>query len=77
MHIKSVLDKPNESLIIERFGIKITRETIQHLELSDWMNDEEIDFYLDLLCEQRPNDCYAFLSAFACVCSESFLGNVN
>ena len=55
--------------LIDKFQIAITRKDIETLRGLNWLNDEIINFYMNLICERsKTNDnwptCYAFNTFF-------------
>ena len=54
---------PNETLT-EKFNIQITRRDIATLSGLNWLNDEVVNFYMNLLMERGKNDNYTSVYAF-------------
>lgn len=70
MKVNSALvHTPPDEVLINSFGAGITRKDIQTLKGLNWLNDEIINFYMNLICErsQKENSlrkCYAFTTFF-------------
>lgn len=63
---------PQDEVLINAFGISITRKDVQTLRGLNWLNDEVINFYMNLITErslQNPTynsdlKCYTFSTFF-------------
>jgi sentrin-specific protease 1 len=67
---------PQDEILVSAFSINITRRDIQTLNRLNWLNDEIINFYMNLICERSQNksanhasdyldlSCYAFSTFF-------------
>uniref|UniRef100_A0A0P4WT40 Ubiquitin-like protease family profile domain-containing protein n=1 Tax=Scylla olivacea TaxID=85551 RepID=A0A0P4WT40_SCYOL len=64
--IDDALNKiPQSEVLIEKFHIQITRRDIKTLDGLNWLNDEVINFYMNLLMERsQKNDSYPRVYAF-------------
>jgi sentrin-specific protease 1 len=54
--IDSVLSQetnPIDEVLVEKFNIQILRKDIQSLRGLNWLNDEIINFYMNLICERN------------------------
>lgn len=65
----ALVSTPYEEVLINGFGAGITRKDIQTLKGLNWLNDEIINFYMNLLCERSQQNtdvpkCYAFTTFF-------------
>lgn len=56
---------PQEEHLSSRFKLQITRRDIQTLENGQWLNDEVINFYMNLLVERNENRGYPALHVFS------------
>ncbi|OXB65267.1 hypothetical protein ASZ78_001574 [Callipepla squamata] len=56
--------EPDE-VMSSAFKLKVTREDIQTLNSYQWLNDEVINFYMNLLVERNKKDNYPTLYAFS------------
>lgn len=54
---------PNQ-VLIDKFNTQITRHDISTLDGLNWLNDEVINFYMNLLIERGKNDNYPNVYAF-------------
>ncbi len=60
---------PNDEVLSNAFNISITRKDIQTLRGLNWLNDEIINFYMNLICERSQTSdtglkTYAFSTFF-------------
>ncbi|KAK6166240.1 hypothetical protein SNE40_022986 [Patella caerulea] len=55
---------PLKAVVSEGFKIQITREDIQTLKGLNWLNDEVINFYMNMLMERGDEDNMARVHAF-------------
>lgn len=55
---------PQEEILSSRFKLQISRGDIQTLENGQWLNDEVINFYMNLLVERNENQGYPALHVF-------------
>ncbi|XP_051051093.1 sentrin-specific protease 2-like [Phodopus roborovskii] len=55
---------PQEDILSSAFKLNITRRDIQTLQESQWLNDDIINFYLNLLLERSKSPGYATLHTF-------------
>ncbi|XP_071531618.1 uncharacterized protein [Panulirus ornatus] len=63
--IDDALEKdPASEVLVDKFNIKITRRDIATLAGLNWLNDEVINFYMNLLMERGKNDNYPSVYAF-------------
>ena len=68
--IKSAMNPhPQTEVLASGFGLEITRRDIQTLKGLNWLNDEIINFYMNLICERSTANtgmikCYAFSTFF-------------
>nr|XP_027217776.1 sentrin-specific protease 1-like [Penaeus vannamei] len=56
--------RPPGEVLVEKFSIQITRKDIATLCGLNWLNDEVINFYMNLLMERGKNDNYPSVYAF-------------
>ncbi|XP_035304610.1 sentrin-specific protease 2-like [Cricetulus griseus] len=56
---------PQEEILSRAFKLQITRGDIQTLENGQWLNDEIINFYMNLLVERNENQGYPALHVFS------------
>ncbi|EDL14432.1 mCG147490 [Mus musculus] len=56
---------PQEEILSSRFKLLITRGDIQTLKNGQWLNDEVINFYMNLLVERNENQGYPALHVFS------------
>uniref|UniRef100_A0A8C6GPG6 Ubiquitin-like protease family profile domain-containing protein n=1 Tax=Mus spicilegus TaxID=10103 RepID=A0A8C6GPG6_MUSSI len=56
---------PQEKILSSRFKLQISRGDIQTLENGQWLNDEVINFYMNLLIERNENQGYPALHVFS------------
>ncbi|XP_052015603.1 sentrin-specific protease 2-like [Apodemus sylvaticus] len=56
---------PLEDILSSRFKLQVTREDIQTLESGRWLNDDIINFYLNLLVERNEEQGYPALHVFS------------
>ncbi|XP_042883405.1 sentrin-specific protease 1-like isoform X3 [Penaeus japonicus] len=56
--------RPPGEVLVEKFSIQITRKDIATLCGLNWLNDEVINFYMNLLVERGKNDNYPSVYAF-------------
>ena len=56
---------PQEEILSSRFKLQISRGDIQTLENGQWLNDEVINFYMNLLVERNENQGYPALHVFS------------
>ncbi|KAB7498523.1 Sentrin-specific protease 1 [Armadillidium nasatum] len=67
--IENVIDRafrggPASQVLAEKFNIQITRKDIHTLAGLNWLNDEVINFYMNMLMERGKNDNYPSVYAF-------------
>lgn len=55
---------PPGEVLTEKFNIQITRRDIATLDGLNWLNDEVVNFYMNLLMERGQNDNYPSVYAF-------------
>ena len=55
---------PLEEILSSRFKLQVTRGNILTLENGQWLNDEVINFYMNLLVERNENQSYPALHVF-------------
>ena len=63
---------PQDEVLINAFGISITRKDVQTLRGLNWLNDEVINFYMNLITERSVQNpayssdlkCYTFSTFF-------------
>lgn len=60
----SLLKNPPTQVLVEKFNTQITRHDISTLDGLNWLNDEVINFYMNLLIERGKNDNYPNVYAF-------------
>ena len=60
----SLRKNPPGEVLTEKFNIQITRRDIATLSGLNWLNDEVINFYMNLLMERGRNDNYPSVYAF-------------
>lgn len=67
LKIKSALVRsPEHEVLIEKFNLKITRRDIQTLNGLNWLNDEVINFYMQLLEDRaQKNERYPPIHTFS------------
>ncbi|CAO2587909.1 Sentrin-specific protease 2 [Lemmus lemmus] len=56
---------PQEEILSSAFKLQITRRDIQTLETGEWLNDEVINFYMNLLVQRNDSEGYPALHAFS------------
>lgn len=56
---------PQEEILSSRFKLQNTRGDIQTLDNGQWLNDEVINFYMNLLVERNENQGYPDLHVFS------------
>jgi sentrin-specific protease 2 (axin associating molecule) len=56
---------PQGEILRSRFKLQITRGDIQTLENDQWLNDDVINFYMNLLVERNVNQGYPALHVFS------------
>lgn len=57
--VKSALiPRPPDEVLVEGFGLRITRKDIHTLADLNWLNDEVINFYMNLLIARSASDKY-------------------
>ncbi|XP_028614824.1 sentrin-specific protease 2-like [Grammomys surdaster] len=56
---------PQEEIVSNRFKLELTRRDIQTLKNGQWLNDEVINFYMNLLIERNENQGYPALHVFS------------
>lgn len=58
-HVKNALiPRPPDEVLVEGYGLRITRKDIHTLADLNWLNDEVINFYMNLLIARSTNDKY-------------------
>lgn len=66
--VKRLLTGPNSQVLIDKYNIEIRREDLKRLNPGQWLNDELINFYLQLLSEKSKKNtvspCHFFNSHF-------------
>lgn len=67
--IRSVLvPHPQDQVFVSAFNTQITRRDLHTLHGLNWLNDEVINFYMNLICERSKEAdfkrCYAFSTFF-------------
>ncbi|EEB20308.1 sentrin/sumo-specific protease, putative [Pediculus humanus corporis] len=67
--ISSILvGAPSGEVLVEKYGLQIKRRDLQTLKGLNWLNDEVINFYMNLIMERGKNDklpsVYAFNTFF-------------
>ncbi|XP_037067821.1 sentrin-specific protease 2-like [Peromyscus leucopus] len=55
---------PEDEILSCAFKLRITRGDIQTLKETQWLNDEVINFYMNLLMERNQNEGYPSVHAF-------------
>ncbi|XP_015190659.1 PREDICTED: sentrin-specific protease 1-like [Polistes dominula] len=55
--------KPPDEVLIEAHGLRITRKDINTLADLNWLNDEVINFYMNLLIDRATNDKFPKIHA--------------
>ncbi|XP_076235325.1 uncharacterized protein LOC143179827 [Calliopsis andreniformis] len=53
---KALIPRPPDEVLVEGFGLRITRKDIHTLADLNWLNDEVINFYMNLLIARSTND---------------------
>ncbi|XP_057613332.1 sentrin-specific protease 2-like [Chionomys nivalis] len=56
---------PQEEILSTAFKLRITRGDIQTLQAGEWLNDEIINFYMNLLVQRNDSEGYPALHAFS------------
>jgi len=56
---------PQDEVLSSAFKLRITRGDIQTLKNYHWLNDEVINFYMNLLVERNKKQGYPALHAFS------------
>ena len=54
----ALIPRPPDEVLVEGFGLRITRKDIYTLADLNWLNDEVINFYMNLLIARSSNDKY-------------------
>ncbi|XP_076382199.1 sentrin-specific protease 1 [Megalopta genalis] len=54
----ALIPRPPDEVLIEGFGLRITRKDIHTLADLNWLNDEVINFYMNLLIARSSNNKY-------------------
>ncbi|XP_076164837.1 uncharacterized protein LOC143145388 [Ptiloglossa arizonensis] len=54
----ALIPRPPDEVLIEGFGLRITRKDIHTLADLNWLNDEVINFYMNLLITRSTSDKY-------------------
>ncbi|KAG7202834.1 hypothetical protein KM043_009987 [Ampulex compressa] len=54
----ALIPRPPDEVLVEGFGLRITRKDIHTLADLNWLNDEVINFYMNLLIARSTNDKY-------------------
>lgn len=54
----ALIPRPPDEILVENFGLRITRKDIHTLADLNWLNDEVINFYMNLLIARSANDKY-------------------
>ncbi|XP_076632231.1 uncharacterized protein LOC143347168 [Colletes latitarsis] len=54
----ALIPRPPDEVLIEGFGLRITRKDIHTLADLNWLNDEVINFYMNLLIDRSTNNKY-------------------
>ncbi|XP_054001163.1 sentrin-specific protease 1-like [Hylaeus anthracinus] len=54
----ALFPRPPDEVLVEGFGLRITRKDIHTLADLNWLNDEVINFYMNLLIARSSNDKY-------------------
>ena len=52
----ALIPRPADEVLVEGFGLRITRKDIHTLADLNWLNDEVINFYMNLLIARSAND---------------------
>ncbi|XP_011299611.1 sentrin-specific protease isoform X2 [Fopius arisanus] len=55
---RALVPRPSEDVLAEGFGLRITRKDIHTLSGLNWLNDEVINFYMNLLIERGKEEKY-------------------
>nr|XP_048285888.1 sentrin-specific protease 2-like [Myodes glareolus] len=56
---------PQEEILSSEFKLKITRGDIQTLQTGQWLNDQVINFYMNLLVQRNDSEGYPALHVFS------------
>ncbi|KAK7815011.1 hypothetical protein U0070_024354 [Myodes glareolus] len=56
---------PQEEILSSAFKLRITRGDIQTLEPGEWLNDQVINFYMNLLVKRSEKESYPALHVFS------------
>lgn len=56
---------PQEEILSSAYNLQITRRDIQTLETGQWLNDEVINFYMNLLVQRNDSEGYPALHVFS------------
>lgn len=59
----ALIPRPPDEVLVEGFGLRITRKDIHTLADLNWLNDEVINFYMNLLISRSTNDKYPNIHA--------------
>ncbi|XP_031834010.1 uncharacterized protein LOC116427612 [Nomia melanderi] len=54
----ALIPRPPDEVLVEGFGLRITRKDIHTLADLNWLNDEVINFYMNLLIARSTGDKY-------------------
>lgn len=54
----ALIPNPSNEVLVEHFGLRITRKDMNTLEGLHWLNDEVINFYMNLLIARGNQDNY-------------------
>ena len=70
--LSSAYDEDMEEILVQEFDIGITRKDILRLRgfdplrpLANWLNDNLVNFYVELICERAKAGSRSFKKAFA------------
>ena len=61
--IKKALSRPSSEVLIEKFNIEISSADLDSLRDKNWLNDNVINFYMELLRDRNPT-CHVFNTFF-------------
>ena len=77
--LQDVFATATNEVIVERFSITLRRSDLEHFRRSGWLWDNDVEFYLNLICENN-RDCFALSTGFHHFCpngGDAFLPPVS
>lgn len=68
-------DEPEDEVICRRFNIPLTRYDLKTLKGTNWLNDQVIDFYLNLIVDRSKSR--DDLPRVCCICIRAYESNFS